>query len=108
MNQIRRAAQIHLSRRSFWHYCQTIAPDFYLDEYWHLHEICETLQALYEGRIQKEKAEDGWQIVAVKNPEWITCKKLMLNVPPQHGKTRTLVNFSSWIFGINKQEKIIC
>jgi hypothetical protein len=31
----------------------------------------------------------------------------MMNVPPQNGKTRTLVNFSTWVFGKNPKEKII-
>lgn len=31
----------------------------------------------------------------------------MMNLPPQHGKTRTLINFSSWVFGKNPNEKII-
>lgn len=30
-----------------------------------------------------------------------------MNVPPQHGKSRTLVNFSAWVFGKNPNEKII-
>lgn len=31
----------------------------------------------------------------------------MLNIPPQHGKSRTLINFSDWVFGKNVSEKII-
>lgn len=31
----------------------------------------------------------------------------MLNIPPQHGKSRTLINFSNWVFGKNTSEKII-
>ena len=31
----------------------------------------------------------------------------MINLPPQHGKTRTLVNFCEWIFGINNEERVI-
>lgn len=107
MNPIRRAAKIRLSQLSFWEHCKTIAPDFYFDERWHLKKICITLQALYEGRIQKEKTDEEWQIVPEKITGWLTCKKFMMNVPPQHGKTRTLVNFSSWVFGKNPKEKII-
>lgn len=115
MNPIKKAAKILVSRLDFWEHCKTVSPDFYFEERWHLKLICDTIQALYQGRIQKptefeadEKTIIPWQIVSVHNPLWITCKKLMLNVPPQHGKTRTLVNFSSWVFGQNPKEKIIC
>lgn len=30
-----------------------------------------------------------------------------MNIPPQHGKSRTLIYFSSWAYGINVKEKII-
>lgn len=99
-----KAARIELSRRSLWDFCQTIAPKFYTDDRTHLKEICDSLQALYEGRIARNEAGE-FQIYQTKQPN--PCKKLMLNVPPQHGKTRTLINFSDWIFGKNIEEKII-
>jgi hypothetical protein len=99
---------VELSRRSFWDFCQTLAPEFYTDDRPHLKIICDTLQALYESRIVRRPGEKEWQIIPGKRePGWQTCKKLMLNIPPQHGKTRTLVNFSSWVFGDNPKEKII-
>jgi len=81
------------ARRNFYYFCQTIAPDFYRDDRPHLKTICDTLQALHEGRLTRE---DGF-----------VYKKLMLNVPPQHGKSRTLVNFVTWCFGKNPNEKVI-
>ena len=30
-----------------------------------------------------------------------------MNIPPQHGKSRTLINFASWVFGKNPSEKIL-
>ena len=41
-------------------------------------------------------------------PDGVPYKKLMINLPPQHGKTRTLVHFCNWILGINNKERIIC
>lgn len=32
---------------------------------------------------------------------------IVLNTPPQHGKTRTLVNFTDWVLGKNQEERII-
>lgn len=80
------------ARRNFFYYCQLLAPDFYKDDRPHLIEICNTLQNLYEGKLLK----DGKPV-----------KKLMINMPPQHGKSRTLINFSMWVFGRNPKEKII-
>lgn len=105
---LRRAARIELARRSLWYYCKAIAPDFYRDDRPHLRKICDTLQALYEGRIVRYGPGEDWQVVAaLTGTETEICKKYMQNVPPQHGKTRTLVNFSSWVFGKNPKEKII-
>jgi predicted phage terminase large subunit-like protein len=33
--------------------------------------------------------------------------KLIIELPPQHGKSRTLTNFCSWILGHNQEERII-
>lgn len=55
--------------------------------------LCDTLQNIYQGNLY---GEDGRPL-----------KKLMINMPPQHGKSRTLVNFSIWVFGLNTSEKII-
>lgn len=33
--------------------------------------------------------------------------KLMQNIPPQHGKSRTLIYFCTWVFGRNNSERII-
>ena len=96
-----------LARRSFWEFCKLVSPDFYKDSRTHLKTICDTLQALYEGRLIKNNQSDEWQIVDLKKDGVIICKKLMLNIPPQHGKTRTLVNFATWMFGKNPQEKVI-
>jgi len=31
----------------------------------------------------------------------------MMRLPPQHGKSRTLVNFTKWVLGLNTKERII-
>jgi len=91
-NQIRKI-RVESAQYSFWRFCKTVAPAFYLDSRPHLKTICTTLQQLYEGNLLK--------------PDGTPYKKLMLNIPPQHGKSRTLVNFSDWIFGKDPNEKII-
>lgn len=97
------------SNKSFWWFCKALEPDFYKDSRPYLKELCDTLQALYEGRIIKFNDVEEWQIVdstiLLNNP--IVCNKLMINIPPQHGKSRTLVNFCKWCLGKNNKERII-
>jgi predicted phage terminase large subunit-like protein len=90
---IKRAAKLELARRDFWEFCKIKAPNYYKEDKPHLRTLCNTLENLYYGRLLKA---DG-------TPH----KKLMINIPPQHGKTRTLVNFSEWILGKNNEERII-
>lgn len=35
------------------------------------------------------------------------CKRLIINMPPRHGKTRTLVRFCEWALGVNNSNRII-
>ncbi|HII95317.1 MAG TPA: terminase, partial [Candidatus Methanofastidiosum sp.] len=92
-NQIQRLAKIELAKRNFWEYCKVIAPEYYKEDRSHLFILCNTLDDFYNGRLLKA---DGRPY-----------KKLMINLPPQHGKTRTLVNFCEWIFGKNNEERVI-
>jgi len=105
---IQTEAKKEIARRNFWEFCKLLSPDFYKDDRPHLKKICDNLQALYDGRIVKYSAEEEWQIVDIKpTQEHTTCKKLVLNLPPQHGKSRTLINFVTWMFGKNPNEKVI-
>ena len=83
---------IRKSRKSFWHFCKTIASDFYKEDRQHLKQLCHTLQKLYEGKL----------IVDGK-----TYRRLMINMPPRHGKSRTLVLFTQWVLGVENTNKII-
>lgn len=109
---IRNAAKIELAKRDFFYFCNSMASDFYFEERKYLRILCNTLQALYEGRIIKFIPSTKWTIIKDKEElkgysNYLVCKKLMLNMPPQHGKSRTLVNFCCWVFGKNPKEKII-
>lgn len=88
-----RDLRIELARQSFWDFCQTLYPDFYKDERQYLIDLCAILEDLYNESLLKA---DG-------SP----YKRFIINMPPRHGKTRTLVLFTSWALGKNKQERII-
>ena len=83
-----RMAKIRLSQLSFWWFCKVMAPDFYTDDKLYLKEFCDKLQGFYED---KEGNKDI----------------LLVNLPPRHGKSRTISLFSNWVFGKDKEQKII-
>lgn len=78
--ELRRQAQMELSRRSFWEYCKFRSPDFYNEDRPFLRDLCERLQ---------------WFVQ--ESPE----KVIVINMPPRHGKSRTATNFVDWLFGVN-------
>lgn len=87
------AERIYLSQLSFWEYCKTRAADFYLEERHHLRTICNTLQDLYEGKLLNEDGEP--------------YGNLIMNLPPRHGKSRTLIMFCEWVLGKKQTNRII-
>ena len=84
--RIRRQAKIELSKRSFWDYCKATYPEFYKESRPHLNLLCDTLQNVYEG---------------------YGPKRLMINMPPRHGKSFTLVNFCQWLLGKSHDNRVI-
>lgn len=95
------------ARRSLWRYCQLKAPKFYTNDKPFLIEICETLQALYEKRLFHDGITDAesakQRIARGERP----MRKLMLNMPPRFGKSRTAVLFSQWLFGKDPETSVI-
>ena len=86
-------AEIQLSRADFWEFCKTLSPDYYTNEKIHLETLCETLQLFYEHKLL--------------NPDGKIYKKLIVEMPPQHGKSRTLTNFTAWVLGQNVEERVM-
>lgn len=77
----------------FWKFCQLRSPNFFTNDKAYLKNLADTLQNFYEGKLLKA---DG-----------TPYRKLMINLPPRHGKSRTLINLCQWIFGKNNNERII-
>jgi len=78
------------ARSNLWEFCKLLAPDFYIESRTHLKDLCYILQYLYEGSPQ----EDG-----------IEYKKVMINMPPQFGKTRTMSMWCMWVLGQSPEER---
>lgn len=85
---------IELCRRSFWHFCKTLAPDFYTDDKTYLKELCDTLQSFVLKQIINPLTKTHYL-------------RLIIEMPPRHGKTRTLVLLCAWMLGNNTDNKII-
>src|SRR5690606_21187767 len=104
-----REKRIRDARGDFWEFCRLESPDFYTNDKWHLKIYCYTLQALYERRLTLEFFEEICKEFA---PPWFmeqfefdhmekgrVYNKLMINMPPRMGKSRTLVNYCKWTLG---------
>ena len=90
---IRRELVLRRSRENLYTFCRVLSPDFFRPDRPHLRVLAETLQVFYENKLL-----DG---------SGVPYRKLMINLPPRFGKTRTLVLFCAWAFGKNIEERII-
>ena len=79
------AAECALAKRKFFKYCNIKAPDFYKKDRKFLKRFCKDLQDFYES-------DD---------------EVLVVNMPPRHGKSRTIGCFVEWVLGNNQTEKIM-
>jgi predicted phage terminase large subunit-like protein len=84
-SQIAKFAKLELARRDFFYYCHIKAPDFYREDRGFLVRLCIDLQEFYES-------DD---------------EVLIANLPPRHGKSRTVGCLSEWILGKNQTEKVM-
>lgn len=74
-----------LARKDFFSYCNIKAPSFYKKDRAFLVEFCNVLQDFY----------------------FSDDEVLIVNMPPRHGKSRTVGCFVEWILGQNQNEKIM-
>lgn len=88
-----RTLNIEKARRNFWFFCKLLAPDFYKEDRKHLKNLCNTLQDLYEGKLLQDNGEP--------------YTRLMINMPPRLGKSRTLILFTQWALGVDQSNRII-
>lgn len=93
LEELVRLEEIDSAKESLWDFCRVLSPEFYKEDREYLKILCETLQSLYEGRLTDK---DGNKY-----------KNLILEIPPRHGKSRTLTNFSAWILGKENTNRII-
>ena len=85
--KLQEALAVKKARRDFWSFCCLLYPEFYKESRPYLKDLCQTLQAFYDGDIYKQI--------------------LIINMPPSHGKTFTARLFVLWMFGQDPRTKII-
>lgn len=85
--KLQEALAVKKARRDFWSFCRLLYPEFYKISRPYLKDLCQTLQAFYDGSIDK--------------------RILIINMPPRHGKTFTARLFVLWLFGQDPRTKII-
>lgn len=75
-----------LARKAFFDYCNVKSPDFYKPDRIFLREMCDELQEF----VQTDEND-----------------VLVINLPPRHGKSRTVGNFVEWVLGNDQTQKIM-
>lgn len=85
-DQIQKYATIELAKREFFFYCHLKAPTFYQEERGFLKVLCDELQDFIESD---------------------TDDVMIVNLPPRHGKSRTAGLLTEWIFGNDKNQKVM-
>lgn len=82
----RQGAKIELSRRHFFDYCCLTAPDFYMPSRNYLKTVCNEFEHFLN--------DDEHDV-------------LVLNMPPRHGKSRSLGKLVEWQLGRDHSKKIM-
>lgn len=88
-----RATAIALARADFYSYCRLRLPRIYTADKFYLKEFCNTLQAFMDDRLQDKEGK--------------TVENLIVNLPPRHGKTITLVLLAQWLLGHKPSTSLI-
>lgn len=83
--KLKNEQSIREARNDFFNYCNLKAPKFYKKNRLFLKHFCQDLQSFYES-------DD---------------EVLIVNIPPRHGKSRTVGCFVEWVLGNNQSEKIM-
>lgn len=82
---IKQQAKIELAKREFFYYCHLKAPKFYKEDRQFLVDFCKELQ---DFLVSDDEA-------------------IIINMPPRHGKSRTIGCFVEWILGNDQSKKIM-
>ena len=87
-----RNAKIKLARIDFWEFCVLEDPGFFHKRHGYLRDLAKLLQDFHERKLGAEGR---------------VYERMIINMPPRHGKTRIVSLFEAWLLGIDPRTKII-
>ena len=87
-----RAVQLERCRASLWEFQKQRDPKFFKDSRPHLKQIADVLQGVFERKMLK--------------PDGTPYRKLVLSIPPRHGKSYSMAGFNQWAYGQRHDTRI--
>jgi predicted phage terminase large subunit-like protein len=84
---------VERGKSNFWIFCKLKSPSYFTENKPYLKDLVLTLQNFYEGKLLK--------------PDSSPYRKIIINIPPRLGKSRSLVNLCQWILGKDQNERVI-
>lgn len=87
-----RAVTLEKARRSLWEYQKLRDPKFFRDDRPHLKRISDALQGVFERTLLK--------------PDGTPYRKVILSIPPRHGKSYSIAGFCQWAYGHRHDTRI--
>ena len=89
---IRRAVQLERCRSSLWEFQKQRDPKFFKDSRPHLKKIADVLQGVFERKLLRADGQP--------------YRKVVLSIPPRHGKSYSISGFNQWTFGRRHDTRI--
>lgn len=89
---IARAVRLERCRSSLWEFQKQRNPNFFKDSRPHLKKISDVLQGVFERKLLK--------------PDGTPYRKVILSIPPRHGKSYSLAGFNQWAYGQRHDTRI--
>lgn len=89
---IARAVQLERCRSNLWEFQKQRNPGFFKDSRPHLKKISDVLQGVFERKLLK--------------PDGTPYRKVILSIPPRHGKSYSLAGFNQWAYGQRHDTRI--
>lgn len=82
-----------IAKQDFYTFCVILKSRFYLPNRKYLFTLCHTLQDFYENKIINKNGDIVYRV--------------MINLPPRHGKSLTVDMFTQWILGLDPKSSVI-
>lgn len=89
---VARAVQLERCRSSLWEFQKQRDPKFFKDSRQHLKRLSDVLQGVFQRTMLK--------------PDGTPYRKVVLSIPPRHGKSYSIAGFGQWVYGQRHDTRI--